>query len=60
MTFDLHYTPMTHSNIYCNRIYSSVLEVAEPYIPDLHHMAVKSESPLSCYCINLSSSSLFQ
>ena len=44
MTFALHYRTMTHSIIYCIRIYSSVLQVAEPYIPDLHHVAVKSES----------------
>jgi hypothetical protein len=45
MTFALHYRAMTHSNIYCIRIYSSVLEVQEPYVPGLHNMAVKSESP---------------
>jgi hypothetical protein len=45
MTFALHYRAMIHNNIYCIRIYSSVLEVPEPYIPDLHHVAVKSESP---------------
>jgi hypothetical protein len=45
MTFALHYRAMTHSNIYCIRIYSNVLEVQEPYVPDLHHMAVKSEPP---------------
>ena len=45
MIFALHYTAMTHSKIYCIRIYSSVLEVHEPYVPDLHHVAVRSESP---------------
>ena len=43
MTFALHYTAMTHSNIYCIRIYSSDLGVQEPCVSDLHHAAVKSE-----------------
>jgi len=58
MTFALHYRAMTHSNIYCIGICSNVLEVQEPHVPDLHHVAVQSESPPSCDCINLLSSSL--
>jgi len=45
MTFALHYRAMTHSNNYCITIYSIFLEVQEPCVPDLIHVAVKSESP---------------
>ena len=36
---------MTHSNIYCIRIYSHVLTFKKPYVPGLHHMAEKLASP---------------
>ena len=45
MTFTLHYRTTTHSNIYCIRIYNSALEIQEPCVPGLHHVAGKSESP---------------
>ena len=59
MNFASHYRAMTHSNIYCIRIYSSVLtfknimfQVDTTWMQSLH-------PPLSCSSINLSSSSLF-